>query len=72
MNKIKYHFIYGRKTRNQISRMFRYRRRVVVLKERLNSPGQYGIGWMIVADRGVEKIGPGKININPELFPTLK
>jgi len=66
--KNKFYFVYGIKSRNQLSRMFLYRRCALNLLRRLDSPGQYAIGWAKVRDIGVISIGPGQIKINDALW----
>lgn len=69
--KTKYYFIYGRSSRNQLSKMFRYRRCAATLKRRLASPGQYAIGQAIASEEyGIERTVPARIRLKPDLIHT--
>jgi len=47
--KRKFYFVYGRKSRNQVSKMYRYRKVCRRLRDRMNNGNkQYGLGWMMI------------------------
>ena len=63
----KYYFVYCKKSRNQVSVLFSYRKAAARLCQRLNEGRgcQYAIGWLRVwIGHDMMTKGPGRINLS--------